>query len=1014
MVGGAAFVLVALAWPGVSVARAQARVVTGSVADVESGEPLSGAQVTVKEAPAVRAVAREDGTFSLTLPARELTLSVRWIGYRVQEQLVPAGATSIRVAMQRDPLKLDEVVISGQASTISRRHVANSVATVSAEDIVRVPAASIENALQAKIPGAQIQQNTGAPGGGNRIRIRGTSSVLGNSEPLYVIDGVIISNIAIPSGTNSVSRASGGGAADFFQDAPANRIVDLNPDDIETIEVLKGSAVAAMYGSRASAGVIMITTKRGRVGRPRVSVRTRIGTARLAHKMGTRRFSSLASARAAFDPNNILGDAFWASAYAANTSFDYEALLFGERPLNYETALSFSGGSEGTRYFVSTLLQRDGGIMKNTFADKKSIRMNLDHSFGSRMTVSAGTQLVRNSTDRGLLGNDNAGDNTVYLNIANLPSFFDVRRRPDGTYPVNRFGAANPFQTVDLVKNRELTWRSINTGRLTAEILQGSRHQLRFVAQGGVDVFTQRNDVLSPPELHFEDDDGLLGTSVISNTQNTVYNGNLNLVHETWPATWISVTSQLGTQHEVAAGDVTRAIGRNLQGGVELPASGTSRDVESTRYGEHDFGIFAQSEAILWDRVFVTAGMRADRSSNNGDVGRFYVFPKFATSYRLSEIRRGLLDQLKLRLAYGETGNRPAYGAKFTTLNATIIGGLPGLTLSASRGAADIRPERQRELEGGLDASLFRNRALLEITGFQRDISRLLIVRNVAPTTGFSNEIYNSASLRVRGLETALNAFPLRASQSGDLTWNTRLTFALNRDRVTKLPIPPFILGTSVEAGAVRISEGRSASQLIGNDTVAVAGVCPSHAVDPSACANAKVGDIIAVYIGRGNPDFIAGIANDLRWRGFGLYALLERQRGGMIRSNTWGAFDGRQNSPDYDAPSPDPNKTLGRYRRDLSSRVTRIYYQDASYWKLREVSLSYEVPRQAAQKLLRGADAARLSFSGRNLKTWTRYRGTDPDFENFGALPRGVQRNRELGPYPPSRSYWLGFELTF
>lgn len=994
--------------------RSQTRVVTGAVTDVETGAPLGGAQVDVKAMQTLRTVARENGTFSLSLPAQDVVLVVRRIGYQMTEVAVAASATAVAVAMRTDPLKLDEVVVTGHASGISRRNLAHSVASVSAEELTRVSAASIENALQAKIPGAQIQQNTGAPGGGNRIRIRGTSSILGNSEPLYVIDGVILSNITIPSGTNSVTFA-GGGSVGNIQDASANRIVDLNPDDIETIEVLKGSAVAAMYGSRASAGVIMITTKRGRVGRQRVSLRTRVGTARLAHKMGTRRFLTLESAKAAFDPNNIFGDAFWASAYDPSTSFDYEALLFGERPLNYENALSLSGGSERTRYFVSTLMQREGGIVKNTFADKKSVRINLDQNFGSRVTVSLGAQALRNSTDRGLFGNDNAGGNTIYNNIARLPSFLDVRQRADGSYPtLDRFASANPFQTVDLFQNRELTWRSITTGRLTAEILRGTRQQLRFVANGGVDVFNQRNNVFAPPELHFEPDDTEPGTAIASHGQNTVYNTNLNLVHVLQAATWISVTTQLGTQYDVASGDLTRAIGYDLQGGLALPAAARVRDVESSRYAEHDFGIFTQSEALLWDRLLVTAGMRADRSSNNGNAAKFYVFPKFATSYRLSDLRPGVVDDLKLRLAYGETGNRPAYGERFTTLFMVNIGGLAGLALSPRRGAADIRPERQRELEAGFDASLFGNRAQLELTGFRRHISNLIIERSVAPTTGFSREVYNAASLRVDGIEAAINAFPLQAPGSGGLTWKTRLSFALNRDRVTDLPVPPFILGSSVEAGAVRISEGRSASQLIGNDTVSVAGVCPRDAVDPTACANAPVGAVFPVYMGRGNPDFLAGIGNDLRWRGLGVYALLERQKGGMLRSNTWGQFDLHQTSLDYDAPSSNDTMTLGRYRRYLSSRVTRVYYQDASYWKLRELSLTYDLPRSAATKFLQGAEIARLSLSGRNLKTWTRYRGTDPDYDNFGVLPRGVQRNRELGPYPPSRSYWLGLELTF
>jgi len=526
-------------------------------------------------------------------------------------------------------------------------------------------------------------------------------------------------------------------------------------------------------------------------------------------------------------------------------------------------------------------------------------------------------------------------------------------------------------------------------------------------------VFTQRNNVYSPPELYYEDDDTRLGTAVASYAQNLQYNVNLNAVHVFTPRGWMSFTSQLGTQYEVRDQDQNRAVGENLLGGLALPDAGTVRDIDEEQLHVEDFGVFAQSEGLFWEKLLLTAGVRADRSSNNGDVAKMYFFPKFASSYRLPGLIPGLLDEVKLRVAYGETGNQPQYGQKFTSLTSGSIGGLGGFSLGGTRGFSNIRPERQRELEGGIDAGLFSNRAQLELTAFQRNISDLLIQRTLAPTTGFSSEIYNGASMRVGGFEAVLNAYPLQTSRYGGLSWNTRVNFAMNRSKITKLPVAPFLFSTA-QVGAIEIREGQSATRLVGNDTIAVLNQCPAHVVDPNTCIGRPVGQPVAVYMGDGSPDYNAGLGNEIRWKGLSLFGQLDRQHGGMLAAGTWRHFDLGQNSRDYDDRSPDPSKTLGKWRTDTYLRLTRIYYQDASYWKLRELTLGYDVPQRFVNRFVGGAESARLSLSGRNLKTWTKFRGGDPDFSNFGGTPESLQRNRELGAYPSSKQYWVNFQVRF
>jgi TonB-linked SusC/RagA family outer membrane protein len=968
-------------------AQAQTRQVTGTVVEEGTRAPVVSAQVLVK-GTTIGTMTRENGSFTLQAPAGAVTLTVRRIGYPPTDVAVGAAQSSVTVALKRDVLKLDQVVVTGQATGISRRNLATSVASVSGEEVTKVSASSIENAFQGKIAGAQISQSTGAPGGGNRIRIRGISSILGSAQPLYVIDGVIVSDVGIGNGTNKVTKAAGSSISAITQEAPVNRIADLDPNDVETVDVLKGSAAAAIYGSKASGGVVIITTKRGSIGAPKFSVRSGIGTSRLAYKNGSRRFASLADAVTVFT-------AVVTPYYDPNLFLDYEDITYGEKPVNSETSASVSGGNDNTRYFVSGLMRDEQGIVRNSYAKKNALRVNLDQRLGDRMNLQVGSQLLRTSNDRGLFGNDNAGNSIAYT-LTKVPSFLDLRRRPDGTWPTNPFYQSNPLQTIDLFKNDESVWRNITTARLTVDAWSTERQKVQFIAYGGADVLNQKNLVFSPPELQYERIGNLPGTTVTSYTDNVQSNVNLNAVHSWTPRSSLSVTSQLGTQFEKRTLGQSRASAQNLLGGLQVVTAGTVRDVDEVRLEVDDFGLFGQTEVLWNERLLFTVGARADRSSNNGDTKKFYVFPKASASYRFPGLAGGLVDELKLRLAYGETGNQPLYGQKFTGLDLSSIGGLGAFRVGSSRAAADIRPERQRELEGGFDVALFRNRATLELTAFQRNISDLLITRTLAPSTGYSSEVSNGASMRVRGIEAVIGGFPVQREQ---WSWNTRLNWGMNRSKITSLGgVPAFLIGAP-QVGAVQIKEGESATQLIGNDTTIVNG--------------ARV--VVPVVIGDGNPLWNAGWSNEVRYGPLSLYALLDRQLGGMLANGTWRHYDLGQNSRDYDELTPSGRK-LGDVRRTSYLQVTRIYYQDASYTKLREVTLTYDIPARLLHAWSSRLNSARLALSGRNLKWWTNFRGGDPEAQNFGAgnVPDNVQRNRELAAYPASKSYWLTLSVDF
>ena len=354
-------------------AAAQTRIVTGRVTDSLSSEAITTGQVSVV-GTTIGTTIKDDGTFTIAVPTRDVTLSFRSIGFKRREVPVPAAQSSVPVALERDLFQLEAIVVTGQATGVERKNLANAVATISAQQLTDVSSVSVSQALQGKLASANIISASGAPGGNDIVTLRGVTSINGAFSPLYVVDGVIASDIMIPRGTNFITQASRGTTIATTGENSVNRIADLNPNDIENVEVLKGAAASAIYGSKASNGVIIITTKRGRVGAPQFTVTQRVGTARVAKKVGLRRFPDSASAFARYGaPANDP-----VTGWAANKFFDNEQFQVGGHPANYETSASMSGGTESSHYYASAMVRHEGGIIYNTFADKRSIKLNLD------------------------------------------------------------------------------------------------------------------------------------------------------------------------------------------------------------------------------------------------------------------------------------------------------------------------------------------------------------------------------------------------------------------------------------------------------------------------------------------------------------------------------------------------------------------------------------------------------------------------------------------------------------
>jgi len=959
---------------GTASAGAQQRTISGRVGNAVSNEPVAGATVGVV-GTVISAVTDARGQFSLSAPDGAVTLAVRAIGYKRRTVTVAADQATVAVDLDHDIFNLEAVVVTGQATSVEQKNAANSISSVTAEELGRAPTPTIESALQGKVPGALIQMNSGAPGGGGQISLRGVSTINAAVDPLIIVDGLVISNAAIANGMNAVSAAAAGGNASN-QDNAVNRIADLNPADIERVEVLKGASAAAIYGSAASNGVVIITTRRGQAGAPTFHMTQRFGQYRVSHLLGSRVFTDSVDANSAIGSG---GSAYCNGPGGACPVFDTEAALWGRHDLSTETQLSVSGGTDNTSYYLSGLLHNDAGIAENTGYQKQSLRANIGQRLGQRFNLSVNMNVVHSLAQRGISNNDNSGT-SPYLVLPFTYSFANLNPTGPtiGDYPNNPFERSNPLQTFAFLKNDEDVWRAFGTGTLRFDAITTAHQNLQVILTGGLDQFNQRNDILSPPELEFEGQDGQPGTVVLGKASNLNLTLAGHAVHTYIPASGgFQATTAAGFQYGDRDLNVTNITGRTILSGQRNIDQATSISIAEDLQPVRDLGLYVQEEVLALDRrLLVTGGFRADRSSRNGDPGQYFFYPKAAVSYRLTSIGGNDGDEIKLRAAWGQTGNLPTFGAKFTPDTTGTINGRFGTFVGQRSGDATIKPERQTEIELGADVILLNGRANATFTFFNKTISDLLLLQTLPPSSGQVDRIFNGGKLRNRGFEASLG---YALVQSPEMSWIVRGTFFSYRPVIVDLPVPTFqTLGFGTALGAFQIEQGKSATQIVGNEGV----------------------------VGDATPDFQMSFSTDADYKRWSIGMLWDWKKGGDVINLTELLFDFGQNSKDWN--------TAGQQRlADFLSGLTQPFIQDASYLKLRELNVSYHLPQSATSAMFgQRVRDARITLSGRNLIRITSFRGIDPEVSNFGN--QAIGRNIDVAPFPPSRSFFFSIDLDF
>ncbi len=957
--------------------------VSGTVKDSE-GQALIGVSILVS-GTTTGTVTDIDGNFEVSIPDGRDEVIFSYTGFVSQAVTVSPGDDVISVVLEEDVANLQEVVVTGLASTIKRSNLANAVSTVSGEELTGATSQqTVDGALYGKLTGANIVQTTGAPGGGFAIRLRGVSSLSGNNQPLIIVDGVYISNVEIPNGSSNAS-----GANDGSEEGSSNRLADINPDDIASMEVLKGASAAAIYGTRANAGVIIITTKQGTGGKTKISFNQDLGFNTIIRKVGRRQFTAqqvleefttnfgnaeTPPTAAQIAAGEAERDRFLA-AQQAGEIFDYEDEIYGEQGFITDSRLRVSGGNDKTSFFVSGSYRDEAGIIKNTGYERFTTRLNVKHKISDRLTIQSNTNYVNSQADRSFSGNENEGGLSYGYTLAYTRDWNNLFPDESGNYPNNPTFAGNPLQTRDETINQENIDRVLQGVNLKYNAFTTGNQSLRFVLNGGLDFVLNQTEVYVPETFQSQRgiQNGFRGVG-----KNTVFNYNYNLigVYDYYTDSGINFTTQAGMTYlnfnnDFVYNQTTQLIPtqRNLSQGGAQEISQSLSQVE-------EFGLVAQEEINFNDRVIATVGIRLDKSTLNGDPNEFFAFPRASVAINLTEFdfwNYDLFTQVKPRVAWGQTGSSAQFGRLYTPFRTVNIGGQAGLLLNGPLGDRALTPETSSELEFGVDLGLLENKINFTATYYIRDVNDLLYDRSIATSSGFSTDIRNDLDLRNRGLELQLGLNPIRTEK---IDYRTSLNFWFNRSEITRLgiedgsegeDIPGFIppgVAFGLGLGTFFVEEGSPITGLYNS----VGGV-PTQTGDTE-------------------PDFQFGWQNSLTAGPFTVSALFHWREGSDVLNLTrLLTNDGNTTPREFD---------------DLSG-----FIEDGSYFRLREASVYYDIPINSGIM-----ESLKVGLSGRNVFTITDYSSYDPEVSTKGG--GGLSTNIEVAPFPTSRQFYFHIGANF
>jgi len=1047
------------------------------------GAPIGYAEVVIPSL-GLGANTRDDGRYAIVIPSaraqagQTIAVVARRLGYKPTtiQVALKSGVMEQDFNLAPNPLQLGEVVVTGAGTTSTTEKLGSVRNNVPADQIVKSNEQNVVEALAAKAPNVFVSAQSGDPGASSFIQIRGIRTIVGNNQPLIVVDGVPIDNSA--KSTSDFNPHDGGYSGEGT--VVTNRAMDLNPNDIESVEILKGAAAGAIYGARAGQGVIMVTTKSGHPGATHFSLRSSASFDDVNHfvalqtRYGQGRFGVEADTTpggACDDPGNSICRRSWGPLLPGSTPrFDHSRELY-ETGHVVEQAMTISGGNDRTTFYLSgENLDNNGAFVgDHDRFNRTTVRVKGSHAWSDQLKINAnlayadsrGHYIQRgnnvNAVQIPALRTPPEFNNLPYLDpVYNQHRSYRFQHPTAGSLEADR-GFDNPFFALNEQVNTSTVGRVF--GNIGAEYLATSwlkidytlgadyanDERLEGCAISSSDV-CNGGRVIEGKVVNYQIDHNLVGTAT--------YTVNPNV------SGTITVGQNLNSQNNRNL----FAVGRGLVAPTPYKLSNTvARDLPlDYEIVIHRESYFGQATIDLYQQLYLTASLRNDGFSNFGRLSRRAWFPKAGAAWTFTKVtgERPWLTFGKLRLAYGEAGNEPPPYVTSGTYFSQIFGGIAqgtgetptqngigGLLTSGLKPADVLKPERSKELEAGFDLGLLRDRADLAFTYYNANTVDLILATPLAPSTGYSAQYTNAAHFRNRGLEATLNMRPI---QKPDYGWEVGLQWARNRGIVISLNGPQYIFfGSGVaqvgqEIGVLRTSGyihcGVSDPSLLGGAVGTACAGAPRGAMYIDS-TGFPVTDPNQRILANPNPRWTGSVRSAFRYRKFQFSGLLDIRHGGVVPNDvkgalwSYGTHQDTQNRADcvvsggvetctgntkvfgkggwFDGPvvGPGAGKSVpigeNWYRQSDApcpfSTIEEACLEPHGYVKLREISVTYTLDAPWVERTL-GIGSIDLRASGRNLKTWTKWTGYDPETSGGGSTDP-IQGSEYFGN-PQTRSF--------